>query len=886
MSKNPMLQEILNSELGARNIKRLEVPGHIETNLNPRFPLREYQRSAFNYFQSYFDEEFSGKPAANHHLLFHMATGSGKTLIMAGLILDLYARGYRNFLFFVNNTSIIEKTKDNFLGKNTSKYLFAPELAVDGRSVNVNGVSNFSESRINHINIIFTTIQDLHSQILIPRENGISIEDLARERFVLISDEAHHVNVDTKKKIKKQGDDKNQALEQLTGNWETTVETIFKANPSNVLLEFTATMDLENSAILEKYRNKIIFDYPLREFRRDGYSKEVSVEVFDTQDLMERAMLAVLLSQYRKRVMLKHKIGSKPVILFKSKTIEESRRFQMEFSRHIHGLDLTKLQPIFLTNRRLLGELEKSILESQGGFDSFILELQEDFSEDRHLLVNSKDESEEKQIALNSLEDSDNGFRCIFAVDKLNEGWDVLNLFDIVRLYDTRDPTGNTALGAAKVGKTTMSEAQLIGRGARYYPFNLSDDDEKFKRKFDFDSSNELRICETLSYHSAHNPKYIQELNSALLEIGMKSKVSTTQDLIVKPSFRKSRTFGEGLIFLNQKLARSSTNSPRFGEYIRTIFKVSLQTGQHQSLFLFSDQNQVSPIQKKVFEATLAQFDSAILLEAINALPKMSFATISRLFPDIISVQQFLTSTEYLASVKVSISSSHESLEDLNVSEKLLVCKSVISQIDAIFQKSGTDFVGSKEFKPFKISSIIRDKQMNFNIDPDTEEQTGKSMIDPSNTYHLDLENKEWYVFNDCFGTSEEKLLVKYIDRKMSSLQDKYTDIYLIRNEKFFKIYNFATGEATEPDFLLLLRSEVGDDSNSMQVFIEPKGEHLMANDRWKEDLLLSLKFNSKVTLLTESEDYLVWGLPFYNNQHEFDFDSSFDELLLEPPID
>ena len=29
-----------------------------------------------------------------------------------------------------------------------------------------------------------------------------------------------------------------------------------------------------------------------------------------------------------------------------------------------------------------------------------------------------------------------NGIRAIFAVDMLNEGWDVLNLYDIVRLYD------------------------------------------------------------------------------------------------------------------------------------------------------------------------------------------------------------------------------------------------------------------------------------------------------------------------------------------------------------------------------------------------------------------------------------------------------------------
>ena len=53
-----------------------------------------------------------------------MATGSGKTIIMAGLILYLYEKGYRNFLFLVNLENIINKTKDNFLNNQSTKYLF------------------------------------------------------------------------------------------------------------------------------------------------------------------------------------------------------------------------------------------------------------------------------------------------------------------------------------------------------------------------------------------------------------------------------------------------------------------------------------------------------------------------------------------------------------------------------------------------------------------------------------------------------------------------------------------------------------------------------------------------------------------------------------------
>lgn len=50
------------------------------------------------------------------------------------------------------------------------------------------------------------------------------------------------------------------------------------------------------------------------------------------------------------------------------------------------------------------------------------------------LNTNDEKELEKNQVLLNTLEDTSNEIRVIFSVDKLNEGWDVLNLFDIVRL--------------------------------------------------------------------------------------------------------------------------------------------------------------------------------------------------------------------------------------------------------------------------------------------------------------------------------------------------------------------------------------------------------------------------------------------------------------------
>ena len=222
--------------------------------------------------------------------------------------------------------------------------------------------------------------------------------------------------------------------------------------------------------------------------------------------------------------------------------------------------------------------------DNQISLENLADEIKIDFSEDKLLLIDSNSISPAKQLAANSLED--NNYRVVFAVDMLNEGWDVLNLFDIVRLYDTRDAKGN------KVGKTTMSEAQLIGRGARYCPFRTSDDQALYSRKFDHDISNELRVCEELYYHCAHNPRYIQELNSALREIGMKPEETVERDLIIKPSFKSTSLYKGGHIFLNKRQSYDRSDIDGLDSVVlNTLYSYSIHTGQGNSITVFDDNN-------------------------------------------------------------------------------------------------------------------------------------------------------------------------------------------------------------------------------------------------------------------------------------------------------
>ena len=332
--QQPFLYEQLDvlSNFGGLN---QEIPASITQNLNPAFEIRDYQEEAFARFIHCFNEDFPGKEE-RLHFLFNMATGSGKTLIMAGLILYLYEQGYRNFLFYVNSKNIIKKTRDNFLDPNTLKHLFNNDIYIKGKRVTLIPVENFEGVNESHINICFTSIHQLHTDMTAVKENALTYENFADKKIVLLSDEAHHMNVSTK----------SQSQPELLGSWEQTVERIFNSNKDNLLLEFTATHDYEDPNMEEKYRNKVIYRYDLIDFRNDRFSKDIDIvrSNFDQQD---RMLQAVILNHFKQRVAMDHKIQLKPVILFKAqKTIVQSRVDKADFHNLIDGLTGSQIDRI------------------------------------------------------------------------------------------------------------------------------------------------------------------------------------------------------------------------------------------------------------------------------------------------------------------------------------------------------------------------------------------------------------------------------------------------------------------------------------------------------------------------------------------------------------
>ena len=849
----PFLYEKLDTirEIGAV----AEIPSYIQDNISTRFELRPYQICAFENFITYFEnDKLCRKPTQT---LFHMATGSGKTMIMAGLMLYLYQKGYRNFLFFVNLSNIVNKTKENFLNSLSTKYLFADEIRLNGERVPIKEVNNFQDADENAINICFTTTQGLHTDMWLTKENALSFDDFVARKIVLISDEAHHLNADTKKLSKDE--------EANHHSWEETVRRIFGINRENVLLEFTATCDINNPMIRAEYESKIVYDYPLSKFRADGYSKEIKTLRSDLA-VEDRSLQALILSQYRYKVFQDYRQNVKPVVFFQSKLIRENAENMETIIAMVQSLTGERIRQLFeQSTSETLAEAHRYFVSNGITYDELASELKDDFSTDHCISANDNQEVENKQILLNSLEDKSNPYRAVFAVDKLNEGWDVLNLFDIVRLYETRDGKNGVP------GKTTMKEAQLIGRGARYCPFQIDAEQEKFKRKYDSDIDNPLRICEELYYHCWNEPRYISELHTALREIGIDIENQTVRTYTLKESFKADSLYTDGLVFTNERVEKSRKDVDGLLPSVREhVYSIKFATGSSGEDTIFGVGNALAERQAEthVYRTTIseiAKINYSIVHKALCKYNVFKFNTLKSYFPNLKSTREFITNPNYLGAIKMEITSKYVTPTP-NV--LFYACNNVLEKVAESVSAIEVTYSGTTEFKPANIRDIFKDKKCNYTVIHDGGVVVSQNDMSVPGAWKIDLSKENWFAFEDNFGTSEEKAFVAYFKTFVPELQKKYDKVFLLRNERQLHIYSFDDGERFEPDYLLFLHKNNSEGYEQLQVFIEPKGTHLVENDKWKEDFLLEIEDKAIATkIFVDDNQYRIWGFHFFNTE-------------------
>ena len=454
----------------------------------------------------------------------------------------------------------------------------------------------------------------------------------------------------------------------------------------------------------------------------------------------------------------------------------------------------------------------------------------------------------------------------MFEVKKLDEGWDILNLFDIMRLYETRTRAN------------ILSEAQLIGRGARYCPFRLDGEQPKYQRKFDGDITNDLRTCETLYYHCRDDSRYVAELHDALRKIGIDLDKIVSREYKLKDSFKRDEFYTQGWIFLNDRREVHPDLAPSIKD---TAYNFRAAAQIHADKVMADELTVANTAGSHVTCKTIqdiADKNYAVVNKALMKFPIYKFSRLKELFPTVKSTRQFITDENFLGGVRINITGNElePSLETLYAA-----VFATLKKISETLNNIKPTYRGTTEFAAKKISEFFRDKTVNYS--EEHVDGLGMSQNDAraGTDVRIDLAAEDWFAYNDNFGTSEEKAFVAYFRSQVAELKKIYRKVWLVRNERAVKIYSFDDGAHFEPDYVLFLQRDIDGGVEQLQIFIEPKGKHLEAIDDWKEKFLLQLKARAvPVKIFVDSNEYRIWGLPFYNRADDSDFNAAFNDLL------
>ncbi len=774
--------------------------------------------------------------------MFEMATGSGKTLVMAGLILECYKQGYQNFIFFVNNTSILEKTKLNFTDSVSSKYLFSENITINDENTEIKSINHLNESQTSAINIYFSTIQGLFSLFTKTKENAISIEDLKDQKLVFLADEAHHLNTETKKKL-------SDAESSEKHNWESVVKLALEQNKDNLLLEFSATIPNEKS-VEDKYKNLKVITYTLKEFSEDKFCKNIYSLSYENKELETRFLGACVSSLYKELLAQHHNIKNfKPCILFKSERIEDSKENQERFNAFLENLSPLDLENFFNHSRNAFFKDAKDFFDKQHYTPNLAALLQTKFKKSVQINTNNEKELEKSMLLLNSLEDRQNPKRVIFSVDKLNEGWDVLNLFDIVRLKNKASQ------------KDTTKDAQLIGRGARYYPFSYNDlkpsSIEFYQRKFDL--FNPLSVLERLDYHAIYDSEFIAKLKKDLEKIGL-NVINEKQTIPLTPTKNLKCYYASNTKNKNKNLFNKDYTDP---------VKVKLQS-LHVPLFAFSVREKKVDFKEEnkgdttyYIPHTLDKIPLNYFLKALN-LKNLDFKTLKKAFKKHVFNNKVGFIERYISPLKTNFH-KNQKFDDNKILLKLATY--IIENLkDTLLKEQDKYEVSALELKEFETHN----------------RSLSASELEKNIPFY------EWLLFKDMrkLDSDLERDFLDFINDHKEVLDKKFKEWCVLRNDHFTELKVFCNIENSpyyaqgfEPDFILFAQTH-SDEFLGFTCYVEAKGEHLKHSNAWKEEFLEMLE---NAALKSHNKKLHLKGLPFFtlkNSVVNSEFTTAFNQIF------
>jgi len=455
-----------------------------------KFALRPYQIEALSAFQLFWKDGFDSRSlkektlqeAKNdeekivqwHKVGFEMATGSGKTLLMGATILDLWHKGYKDFLILTPNTILFDKTIENFTPR-AVKSIFG-----DGWNLTYNLVTGNSYrdktcgwEEDKDISFYVFNMQKFYDKSALAQkdgedtmrgtpyvrrpleeslwrdksgENTISFVEFLRERRpVIISDEAHHYQQ------------------------KKTTEAILELLPSAVL-EFTAT-SLEKGGESESFGQNNLYKYPMQRYINEGYGKRIFAVGCGTSD--EKVTDEVSDSDKQKLVwgMLIHLMKweslaavnapvKKAMLLTKARSIKHADAIDTYLKNWPDSVS-SEIDEVLEQVNREGTDIAKIVRQYTPKNKTDLVKKLSAVAKSVFTIHSENKSDDEIWTDYQSLDD--NKAEIVNQVRIFTEGVDYDNFYTIVVLGDT-------------VEKVGLAAAQLIGRGLRLY---------KEKREFD-----------------------------------------------------------------------------------------------------------------------------------------------------------------------------------------------------------------------------------------------------------------------------------------------------------------------------------------------------------------------------------------------------------------
>jgi len=853
-------QDLLVNKTYQEYLKKTEQPFIKLLENDLAFDFRYYQKQAlaildifWNAPEDYYPPKKDAIEEVDGHNIpfycFEMATGSGKTLLMAANVLYLLNKGIKDIFIIVKGKTIYDKTIREF-DINNKKSIFNKAMdykynLIIGENYQ-NRSSNYDENA--DFNLFVFNIEKFFEKsgqtggktmrVTKPWEESvwrdaqgytISLVDfLKQKKIAIITDEAHHYQ-------------------------NKTSNDIIKLFYPEVVLEYTATAQVTDT---KKKIQKRVYVYPVKQYIKDGYGKKIRAYGFDpihgtieVQDQVndtdkERLILGILTHLVKKKALNEQ---LKSVLLLKCRSINHSNELFKYISEEM-VLDDDFVRSAY---ERIIQDDEYNLITLIKDHVSIqeLLDFVEDISEKTFVIHSENRNTKEILDKFDNIET--NSQEIVVQVDVATEGWNIDNVYTILILTNNQ---GNV--------KTYVK--QLIGRGLRLYKGVRTLDDSTNLLE------NEEEILHVVCAKGNNFGKFVEEIEKELdAEIESEPKLKTEKNLLgefvtidkYNNLFLPTNRIENDIIddFLNrinfndleiQKFL-DDREHPKFGKPFIDVMESA--TGEERDL----------ETKKEVRVHKTRYSDKELILRESD---------IEKMMNDIIAEQHVLPSSpdvkKKLKDVIFQINNKHLMFKEKYEEDYEFFSRRFLGLLKRHLYKKIENY-----FEPINEEDTIAIKQVfqeyEINLKQNVETSIIENVITKEKSLRLLEEDKKgiktlemtgfikaWHKYN-WFESSHEL--------KMAHILDVMDNVeFWIRNRRDYWLEHHV-GNKYYPDFIVKLK-----ESKELYI-IEVKGEIYIEQSKYNIEVLFRLKEsgNKCIFLTDKTIDKFLWDSANEKGYHD-----------------